>query len=295
MGTPPPGATGARDWWLALEPIHAVVYFDEGCRAAMDGVGLLGFWMGYFAGRAAPLGPVGPEVVSATFFTFEPGMVARALPDAWALADPDRVWAARRSGAAAALRRIVPDVEERAGHALPLLGGVGAAAPAAGRALFAATRATGGGATPQADDPVEGLWHAATCLREHRGDGHVAALTTSGLDGPEALVLFGASEGLPDQLFLGARGWSEEEWAGAADRLRARGLLDTDGISGEGAQLRRSVEAMTDHQAERPFAVLDPGERRELADLLAPVTGAVHASGVIPFPNAMGLPAPVGG
>jgi hypothetical protein len=283
-------APGARDWWLVLEPVHAVVYFDEGCRASMAEVGLRGFWMGYFAGRAAPFGAVGPEVVAATFFNFHPEMVGRALPDAWALADPDRVWAARRAGAAAALRRMAPDAGDRARRTLPQLERAVAAAPSAGRALFAATRATG-----WPDDPVEALWYAATCLREHRGDGHVAALTASGLDGVEALVLFAASEGLPDELFLAARGWSEEEWAGAVGRLRARGLLATRGISAEGRQLRRSVEAMTDDQAERAYAVLDATEARELVDVLVPLTRAVHASGVIAYPNPMGLPAPAGG
>ena len=283
-------APGARDWWLVLEPVHAVVYFDEGCRESMADVGLRGFWRGYFAGRSAPLGPVGPEVVAAAFFNFRPEMVGRALPGAWALAEPGRVWAARRAGAAAALRRMAPDVAERARRALPLLERAVAAAPSAGRALFAATRATG-----WPDDPVEALWHAATCLREHRGDGHVAALTASGLDGVEALVLFAASEGLPDELFLAARGWSEEEWAGAAGRLRARGLLAARGISTDGRQLRRSVEAMTDHQAERAYSGLDAPEARELVDVLVPVTRAVHTSGVIAYPNPMGLPAPVGG
>ena len=290
---------GARDWWLALEPVHAVVYFDEGCRRSMAEVGLRGFWMGYFAGRAAPLGPVAPEVVAATFFNFAPDMVARALPDAWALAEPDRVWAARRAGAASALRRIVPDIDERAVRLVPLLTLPVAAASGAGRALFAATRATG-----WPDDPVEALWHACTCLREHRGDGHVAALTASGLDAVEALVLFGASEGLPDELFLAARGWSADEWADAAGRLRDRGLLDGDGPTHQGTQLRRAVEAMTDHQAALPYASLEDGALgdgggtggaamvRDVLESLAPVTSAVHRSGTIAYPNPMGLPAP---
>ena len=123
----------------------------------------------------------------------------------------------------------------------------------------------------------------------------MAALAASGLDGVEALVLFAASEGLPDELFLAARGWTAEEWAGAAGRLRARGLLAAGGITDEGSRLRRSVEAMTDLQAERAFAVLDAAGARELVDVLVPVTRAVHASGVIAYPNPMGLPAPVGG
>ncbi len=279
----------ARDLWLAIEPVHAVVYFDEGCRDSMADVGLRGFWMGYFAGRAAPLGPVGPDVVAATFFNFEPGMVARAIPDAWAIAAPERVWAQRRAGAAEALRRVVPDIGAGAQRVLPLLAAPIAVASPAGRPLFAATRATG-----WPDDPVVALWHACTCLREHRGDGHVAALTAYGLDAVEALVLFAASEGLPDALFLAARGWSEDAWAAAAGRLRGRGLLGADGISAEGATLRRSVEVMTDHQAALAFAVLDDGQQRDLLDALLPVGAAIRSAGIIAYPNPMGLPEPDG-
>ena len=275
-----------RDWWLALEPVHAVVYFDDGCRSDLAELGLRGFWMGYFAGRAAPLGPVGPEVVATTFANFAPDMVARALPDAWAVAGPDRVWAARRTGAAAALRRIDPGAAA-AVRAVPLLARVVAAGSVTGRPLFAAVRATG-----WPDDPVEALWHACTCLREHRGDGHVAALTASGLDGVEALVLFAASEDVPADLLRSARGWTTDEWDAAAVRLGARGLLGPSGITSEGRRLRRSVEAMTDHQAGRPLAVLDDAEQRLALDALAAVGAAVGAAGVIAYPNPMGLPAP---
>lgn len=277
----------ARDLWLALEPIHAVVYFDQGCRTSMSDLGLRGFWSGYFAARAAPLGPVGPDLVAATFFNFAPAMVARALPDAWAVAAPDRVWAVRRAGAAAALRRIDRGVDGRAAELVPLLTRAVDRAEGAGRPLFASTRATG-----WPDDPVEALWHACTCLREHRGDGHVAALTASGLDGREALVLFAASERLPESLFLATRGWSADGWASAATGLASRGLLDAEGVTVDGARLRRSVEAMTDQQAERPLASLTDGERRDVVDVLRPLGAAIHAAGVIAYPNPMGLPEP---
>lgn len=268
-----------------FEPVHAVVYFDRGCRASMADLGLRGFWMGYFAGRAAPLGPVGPDLVAACFSSFAPGMAARSLPDAWTIADPDRVWAARRAGAASTLRRVAPDAEERAARAVPLLSRPVAVASGAGRTLFAATRATG-----WPDDPVEALWHGCSCLREHRGDGHVAALTVSGLDGVEALVLFAASERLPAGMFQAARGWTEDDWADATDRLRSRGLLGPAGITTRGTRLRRSVEAMTDRQAALPFAALSEAERGELRDELRAVAVAIHAAGVLTYPNPMGLP-----
>ena len=51
----------ARSMWTLFEPIHAVTYFAPEARAALEEAGLRGFWRGYFAGRAAPLGPAGPR------------------------------------------------------------------------------------------------------------------------------------------------------------------------------------------------------------------------------------------
>ena len=83
----------SRVIWHQLECINAVTYFSPECREAPVGLGLRGFWMGYFACRAAPLGPVGAPVVEATFFNFHPARVHRAIPDAWNSARPR--WAYR--------------------------------------------------------------------------------------------------------------------------------------------------------------------------------------------------------
>jgi hypothetical protein len=270
---------------LAIEPVHAVVYFDAECLAAMDALGFRGFWMGYFAGRAAPLGAVGPEVVTATFFNFHPDRAARALPEAWSSASPADTWATRSNAAASTLRRVDPALTARARTLVPglrqLLDGV----PDAGRPLFAATRAVG-----EPDDPVEALWFWCTCLREHRGDGHVAALTTAGLDGCEALVLFAAAGGPPADLLRRSRGWSEDEWAYARGRLARRGLVDETGATGAGLELRRWVEATTDDLAGMVTGRAHGSDARALYRDLSAVTDAVRATGVIHFPNPMGLP-----
>ena len=279
----------ARVFWTRFEPVHAVTYFAPECAEANRAVGLKGFWMGYFAARAAPLGTVGAGTVTATFFNFAPGRVRRAIPDAWDFTNPLSVVVARGKAAAKVLRAMDPEIEPLAESVAPRLRRVVESTPGAGRPLFLANREI-----PAPDDPVEALWLATTCLREHRGDGHVAALAASGLDGVEALVLFAASEGLADEMFLSARGWSEDEWAQAADRLGGRGLLDVDGISPEGVRLRLSIEAMTDQQAVRPLAALDEAQRQDLLDAIRPVTTAVHASGVVAYPNPMGLPSPSG-
>ena len=72
----------SRTAWHHLEAVNAVVYFSPECREGLKQVGLRGFWMGYFAGRAAPMGAVSAGVVEATFYNFAPAMVRRSVPDA---------------------------------------------------------------------------------------------------------------------------------------------------------------------------------------------------------------------
>jgi hypothetical protein len=274
----------ARELWLRVEPIHAVTYFTPECREAHAALGLRGFWMGYFAARAAPLGPVGPGVVEATFFGFAPRMVRRAIPDAWSFAAPDTILDARRRGAARALRRLAPSIDDDAAPPAAALRRIVDQADDSARTLFAANRDL-----DPPDDPVEGLWWLATCLREHRGDGHVAALSAEGLDGCQAHVLFAADTMVPDQLLRDSRGWTDDDWRRATARLTERGLLAGHGITDRGRTLRRAVERRTDELAGAAVSAIGDG----LADLtrrLEPMARAVVTSGDLPFPNPMGLP-----
>ncbi|MFM9373679.1 SCO6745 family protein [Streptomyces sp. Da 82-17] len=279
-------AAFARTVWHLLEPLHAVTYFAPEAREANRAAGLRGFWMGYFASRAAPLGAVTAGPVEAAFFNFHPAVVRRALPDAWGFARPEAVLRARAEAAAAALRRTAPSAARGADAVAPLLRRVVSAADAAGRPLFAANRDL-----PAPDDPVAALWQAATSLREQRGDGHVAVLTAEGLDGCEAHVLFAASEGVPVATLRDNRGWSEGDWRAAADRLTARGLLDGTGTpTAEGRALRTHAEHRTDALAVRPYRELTAPETAQLLAELGELADAVLASDTIPFPNPMGLP-----
>src|SRR3982750_1718573 len=174
-----------RELWSSFEAVHAVTYFGPAAGTAFEEAGLRGFWRRYFAGRAAPLGAVGAGPVTAAFFGFAPAMVARALPDVWTRITPAAALAARAEGARAALAGLltgVPaaQVTEAADVLSAAAGGAGALP---GRVLAAANADL-----PWPDDPVGRLWHAATILREHRGDGHVAALLTAGVDGSESVV-----------------------------------------------------------------------------------------------------------
>lgn len=279
----------ARELWHRVEAINAVTYFASECREAPAALGLKGFWMGYFACRAAPLGPVGPGVVDATFFNFHPARVRRAIPDAWSLTAPAQLVDARRRAAAAALRRLVGDEAERAARAaVPVLRALVEIASPAGRPLFAANREV-----PPSPDPVGELWQACTTVREHRGDGHVALLTSAGLDGCEVHVLFAATEGVDPALLQDSRGWSTDEWSAAVDRLARRGLIDSASApTAAGRHLRADIERRTDELAVAPIAAIGRDRVDALLADLVPAAAAIGQSGEIPFPNPMGLPAP---
>jgi hypothetical protein len=275
---------------MAVEPVHAVIYFAPECRDSLRAIGLRRFWPGYFGARAAPLGPVGSATVSALFFNFHPSMVSQSIPEAWSVAELPAIIEARRSGAGAALRRIAPDVDQTAESVLPALERVIAAADGSGRALFGANRQL-----PRSGDPVESLWQACTTLREHRGDGHVAALTAAGLGGCEALVLFSATQQVPAEMFHQSRGWSEEEWENSRRALEDRGLLVGAEPSAAGTALREWVEGVTDDLAAAPLGALDVDESMALIRALAALADRIVGSGVIPFPNPIGLPGPGSG
>ncbi|BAL88173.1 hypothetical protein AMIS_29530 [Actinoplanes missouriensis 431] len=276
-------ASAARNLWQLYEPVHAVTYFAPQARVAFENAGLHGYWRGYFAGRAAPLGAVTAAPVAALFFSFAPGMVARALPDVWQRATPEQALAARLDGAVAALRAIMPDEPARWAEAADLLEVAAGAAGTEGRALGAANAGL-----PRPTGALARLWQAATVLREHRGDGHIASLVNAELTGCQALVLRHGVHGGRDQLQPN-RGWSDGEWDAAVGDLAARGLVDGSGrATGEGLEVHRGVETRTDRLAAQPWAALSVAEQERLAGVLAPLAAAADA--VVPYPNPMGLP-----
>jgi Helix-turn-helix family len=272
----------ARDAWRRLEPIHAVVYFAPEALSALAEPGYKGFWMGYFAARAAPLGPVGPEIVGALFFNFAPSRVARALPEAWSIAGPEAALAARAAGARSALVRILGDTD--VSEAAELAAAAARTAAPEGRALYAANAAL---AWPT--EPLDVLWHAATLLREHRGDGHVAMLTALGVSGRESNVLQSAAGNVPRQMVERARDYDESEWSSVVARLADRGLMTPDGALTEaGAALRRELEERTDEIALAGYAGLDDDRLAGLIEALTPIAGCVVAAGDIPAATPMG-------
>lgn len=280
----------ARLLWQVVEPIHALTYFSPESAACFQAAGLRGFWRGYFAGRAAPLGPVPAPDVASAFFGFHPAFVARAIPGVWEAVTPSVAIDARVEGAAAAIDRLFTGAGERkaVAQATALLTDLLDGLDGADRPLYAANAAL-----TWPDDPSARLWHATTLLREHRGDGHVLALRAAGFDPCESHLTQVASAHTSLEHIRPYRGWEDGDWAAARRRLRGRGLLDGRGrLTPLGAQLRASVEAETDRLASGPLDRIGPERAMQVIEAFAPLAERVVATGSIPYPNPIGVPRP---
>lgn len=258
-----------------------MIYFGPEAEAELVKAGLRPGRMTYFAGRAAPLGEVGAGAVAATFYNFNPELVARHIPRAWTLAKPADVVEARFRAADAVFRTRLGDAVDSAEmlEAAELAREAASACTPAGRPLYAAHA--------DLDWPSEPhlvFWHAITLLREFRGDGHVAALITHGVDGLPALVTHTATgHGFTEQAAKVTRGWSDEQWAATWDDLRSYGILAADGgLTAEGTELRRSIEAATDEAALAPWRLLKEERTIRLGEIGRDLSQQVAASGVFP-------------
>ncbi|MEO1055787.1 MAG: hypothetical protein AAFY28_02610 [Actinomycetota bacterium] len=278
----------ARELWRRVESIHAVTYFAHESTETAAQLGVRGFWRTYFGYRAAPLGACSAATVTAAFFGFSSAMVSRSVPSIWELASPAELIEARHTAAATALRRIAGeeiDALTRNGWAIEVLAEAVRAAIGGSRALFLANRDL---APP--DDPVAALWQLATTVREHRGDGHVAAWTAQGFAAVDVAVLFVATGGTSREALQPNRGWTDDEWDDATERLTHQQLLAAGTPTRAGRDVVAQVESITDALATSPFTALDDKERHRLLDALTPAAQTITVSAAIPAVNPMGLP-----
>lgn len=264
-----------------LEPLHAMVYFAPEAERMFTEAGLRAGRMSYFAGRAAPLGPVGPGVVTATFYSFSPALVARHIPKAWDAVAPAEVVTLRFRVAETALRRLLGDAADspEVVELGALLREAALAASPEGRPLFAAHADL-----EWPDDPILTLWHGATLLREFRGDGHLAALVAEGLSGLAALITHTATgQGFRAEVSKELRGWSDDEWAAAEDDLRVDGFLDTEGrLTERGRRQREVVEERTTAASLAPYRALGEQGAHRVAELARPLARTALKAGAIP-------------
>ena len=265
----------------ALDSLHAFVYFIPEADEEWTRVGLRPGRMGYFASRSAPLGSVPAEVTAATFYNFNPALVARYIPRAWTLADPADVLAARLQVADRGLRRLIGDEISHAPAVRELAELVRDATvdlPVAGRALFG-----GHAALDWPSEPHLVMWHGVTLLREFRGDGHVAVLLAAGLSGLDALITHTATgRGFTLAAARATRGWSDAEWAAAEQQLRADGVLDEHGLTDVGHELRATIEARTDELSAAPWLRLGLERTDRLIDLGRALSRQLIGSGAFP-------------
>ncbi|NUU25429.1 MAG: hypothetical protein HOV68_28575 [Streptomycetaceae bacterium] len=278
----------ARRLWHQLEPVYAPFFYapEIFAEAAALGYATETRWPWYFPFRAAPLGAAGPTQVTAAFYSFSPAMVAEHVAPAWSIAEPGQVLEARLRGVDRMYRAMLGDQigSDGLAEAAGLLRRAAEAADPVGRPIAAATADL-----PWPNESHLVMWQAISLLREHRGDGHIAALLTHDLDGCETLVSFAAIDAAPRETF-DSRQWTTEEWDAAAERLRSRGLIDADGHATEqGVELRDQVERRTDQLASAPWRALGESGIDRLVELNVPILTGALLSGLLPSATTLGI------
>ncbi|MFJ3173466.1 hypothetical protein ACIPJK_22190 [Streptomyces roseus] len=276
-------ARAARNCWhAAINPLHATIYFSPDLGKEFAALGVTERPAVNLASRSAAMGAVGPGTVTATFYNYRHDFVARHLPAVWDTITPEQALDARLRAADSTLRRLLgeeavasPDLAEAADLALRAAEGCTRHA----RPLYAAHADL-----PVPEEPHLRLWHATTLLREHRGDGHLAALLLAGLDPLEALVSHTATgRGMTPKWIKAIRGWEQSDLDAAADRLRERGVLDAEGeLTEEGRAVRERLEADTDRLDAAPYEHLGAEGLARLAELGGGFVARAVTAGAFP-------------
>lgn len=266
----------------SFEPLHALGYFAPEVDAEVGALGVRQGRATYFASRSAPMGRVGAGPVAATFYVFNPSLVAHFIPAAWEAASPEDVVAARYRGVSAAYARLLGDetlASDEVTEAADLARTATSGCTVAGRPLYAAHADL-----EWPDEPHLVLFHALTLLREHRGDGHIAALIDADLSGIEALITHTATgKGFTRPAAQATRGWSDEEWSAAVAGLAERGLVSAAGeLTDEGRAVRTAIERRTEESAVSSWNSLGEAGTLRLADLCQPLVVTALTNGAFP-------------
>ncbi|MGY4978431.1 SCO6745 family protein [Streptomyces sp. 900105755] len=265
-----------------LNSLHATHFFSPELAEELAALGVTHPRAVNFAVRAAALGPVGAGTVTATFYNYKYDLVARHVPAVWETASPKDVLAARARAVDASMRRLLGAdavVSDRMAEAARLALRATEACSRSGRPLYAAHADL-----PVPQQPHLAYWYAGTLLREHRGDGHLAVLLAAGLDGLEAVVTHTATgKGMAPKWVFATRGWSQDDWDAAVERLRDRGLVDAAGeLTEAGAALRAEIETETDRLDRAPYEHLGAEGVARLTELAADFARTAVAAGAFP-------------
>ena len=261
-----------------VEPIAATVYFAQESKDAYEKLGLT-FIPGYFCSRSACLGKLPGEVVAAIFGSFNPDIVVAAINTGWNITEPSILLEARLQSATAAIKRIMSSQsvilqDNELEQVVTILKNATDTISADGRPLFAALRSL-----PWPEDPVSALFRCCDLVRERRGESHISAWVSSGLEAVEILILTELWYEVPSGSFSYTRGWSQTDIQDASARLMEKGFLSEDGsLTYLGRQVRDSIEDATD-KAEQLLINAIGDQDGALVHVLEQVTQAIIESG----------------
>lgn len=253
----------ARALGAALEPFVGQVYFSPECHSKYESLGfdpspgdMNGVarpeMISYFTSRGSLMGQVPGELVAAAFAVFNPAIVIPSVTAGWKKTDAATICAARREGAVEQLQRIIGSQPEGITKVQSCLQRSVDTLRPEGRPLFAGTLSQ-----TMPDDPLAAAWHMGDMLREFRGDAHTAAWISAGLDATEIGLLTELYWGLPLKSYSRTRGWSEDDYAAALERLNSRGLITDNTFTELGRSVREEVERNTDRQMMNALAAME--------------------------------------
>jgi hypothetical protein len=264
-----------------VEPLAAAVYFSADAQANYEALGL-NYFEGYFCSRSASLGAAPWRVVCAAFAAFKPEVVERAVTGGWAKTTPAALLQARLDGARAQMAARITAPDDEVVRVADMLLEATAGLDVSGRVLFAGLA---GLPVPGPDDPLGRLWRAADLVREHRGDGHIAAWVPH-LDSVEVTTLTEPWWGIEQGSYVWTRGYGPDDVTAARERLAKRGLVEPDGsITDAGRELRERVEVATD-EAARPVVERLGDRVDDLFAALGPWSKAMRGEGAYPASRA---------
>jgi hypothetical protein len=275
----------SRHLAAALEPVIGQVFFSPECHAAYARLGFapspgrLGLVAlpdgpAYFTSRGSLLGQVRPGVVAAVFGVFKPELVSAGVTLGWSLTDAATIFEERRAGAVAQLERLLGQSDGNAPRAAALLERAVEPLGVEGRPLFAGLRSW----WDDPEDPWTRVFHLGDMLRECRGDAHISSWTNAALDAVEISLLMDAYMAMPLRSYSRTRGWNDDEFTAAEERLRQRGWLDDQGLSAAGRDAREAIERATDLQMRAAIEALGD-DFDELIGLLRPWGATVVEGG----------------
>jgi len=189
------------------------------------------------------MGQVPGDVVAAAFGVFNPEIVVPFVTQGWTLTDAPTICAARDDGAIAQLLRLLGAEPVGLARVNELLERAVEPLRPEGRPLYSGQRSLS-----MPDTPLGAMWRKGDMLREFRGDSHVTAWVSAGLDATEIGMMSELYWGLPMRSYSRTRAWTDSQFDAAHERLKSRGVLDDVGFTEAGRALREDIEVRTDVQ-----------------------------------------------